>query len=106
MAYEDHKSRMIRSPLKPLDQHKHPDRRWSDSDYWFLDRGRETIMLMEVKGLGVLRMRATGGHDDGKLRFEGVALTTTDEIQKGEIVDVEYRDSGGHVPGEDDGGVL
>jgi hypothetical protein len=65
---------------KPLDQSWHPDRRWSDSDYWFLERGRETILLMEVKGCGVVRMRATGGHEDGKLRFEGVALVTKDEI--------------------------
>jgi len=35
---------------------------------------------MEVKGCGVVRMRATGGHEDGKLRFEGVALVTKDEI--------------------------
>ena len=80
MAYEEYRERRARMPLKPLNQHRNPDRRWSDSDYWFMDRGRETILLMEVRGLGVVRMRATGGHEDGRLKFEGVALIMQDEI--------------------------
>ena len=50
-----------------------PDKRPSSADLQIVDRGRETFMLMEVRGHGVLCMRCTTGHSDGKLRFEGVS---------------------------------
>lgn len=59
---------------------RHPDKRPSDADAWYTDQGRDTTFIMEVRGLGCIRMRATGGHDDGRLRFEGVALVTSEDI--------------------------
>ncbi len=45
---------------------------------------RDVVMTMEIRHygglLGALTLRATTGHADGKLRFEGVALYTRDEI--------------------------
>ena len=67
-------------PAKERLVERSPDKQPSASEYWFLDQGRETTLLMEVRGLGVIRMRATGGHPDGKMRFEGLALTTHEEI--------------------------
>ena len=80
MADEEWELHARRHPLPPRDQSRNPDQRWSEGQYWFLEQPPNTILLMEVKGHGVLRFRVTEGHADGRLRFEGIAITTQDEI--------------------------
>ena len=78
MAYEDYRRQRARMPLRPHDQSRNPDRRWSDSEYWFLDGENSTTLLMEVRGHGVVTMRATSSEDG--LKFEGLAIVTKEEI--------------------------
>lgn len=67
-------------PAWEKDVERSPDKQPSHSEFWYLSNDRDTTLIMEVKGLGCITMRATGGHDDGKLRFEGLALVTSEEI--------------------------
>lgn len=77
MAYEEYRRQRARTPLRPQEQSRNPDRRWSDSDYWFVD-GESTTLYMEVRGVGVITMRATSSEDG--LKFEGLAIVTKEEI--------------------------
>ena len=60
-----------------------PDARPSDGGYWVTDRGRDVVMVLEVKGLGALTLRASSSLDDaqGRLTFNGVSTFTDEEIR-------------------------
>lgn len=53
----------------------------SPSEFWFEDVGRDVKLFIEVKGCGVLVMRGTTGHEDGRIRFEGVSLFSDNDIR-------------------------
>lgn len=74
--------RQARGMIPPAEEWRElsPDKRPSSADLQVVDRGRETFMLMEVHGHGVLCMRCTTGHSDGKLHFEGVSSFTNQQL--------------------------
>lgn len=63
-------------PTWQTDVDQNPDHRPSSSMLRTVDRGADIVMMIQVKGLGALCLRATSSYlnKDGKLRFEGVSL--------------------------------
>jgi hypothetical protein len=64
---------------------RHPDKRPSSSDATWRDDKAGLTTAMEVRGecgglLGVVLLRASNGHPDGKLRFEGLSIFTQSEL--------------------------
>lgn len=60
---------------------RHPDKRRSSNDVHWTDDKAGIRLVMAVRGEGALVMRASSGHPDGRLQFEGLAIFTNDEIQ-------------------------
>ena len=67
-------------PAKEKLVERSPDKLRSSSDAWYEDRGAALVHFMEVKGWGVLTFNCRS-NEDGRIRFDGVALVTKDEIQ-------------------------
>jgi hypothetical protein len=59
-----------------------PDRQPSSSALFYESRDDSVLFVMQVKGLGVVTMRATSSweNSDGKLRFDGVGIFTKADI--------------------------
>ena len=60
---------------------RHPDKLRSASRLYLEERDRSLYWLLEVRGYGALLMRASTGHEDGKLQFDGVSIFTDEEIK-------------------------
>lgn len=59
----------------------HP--KWSPSEYWIETRNGMPRVFLEVKGLGVLVMRATKTDATGPIRCTDLGLFTTHDIHYG-----------------------
>jgi hypothetical protein len=68
-------------PGEGKDVERCPDKLWSNSELWVEDKGRDVRLFMQVRREGVLVMRCSTGHEDGKIRFEGVSIISDQEIQ-------------------------
>lgn len=69
-------------PAKVEMVERHPDKRPSSYEIQYSDDPKKDIRaVLLVRGEGAIVMQATSGHPDGKLRFEGLAIFTNDEIQ-------------------------
>jgi hypothetical protein len=69
-------------PTWEKDVDYNPDHQPSSSASYYEDRGADVLFVMQVKGLGVVTMRATSswGNPAGKLRFDGVGIFTKADI--------------------------
>ena len=61
---------------------RHPDKRPSGNRYEIEDRdkGKQTLLVMEVRGLGVIVMRASQNPETGKYEDDGMSIFSRDEI--------------------------
>lgn len=58
-----------------------PDHQRSSSALFIEDRGTDIVWILQVKGLGVIVMRAaTSWRGDGKMEFRGVSTFSKAEI--------------------------
>lgn len=60
---------------------RNPDRLRSVNRLFVVERGRDLLWMMEVRGLGVLTMRAGSDRETGRLVFNGVGIHTDEEIK-------------------------
>jgi hypothetical protein len=57
-----------------------PDHCPSFSAKFYKDRSTEVQCILQVKGLGVITMRATRANEDGTLQFDGIGILTKSDI--------------------------
>lgn len=53
---------------------RHPDRNRSGNKVVTGEQGRDVRMALEVRNHGAIVLRASTGHSDGKIRFEGMSI--------------------------------